>query len=231
MTVAAVLVTGAIVGLNALYRSHLFAVREIEVLGNDQLSRERVLEIAAVPSDATLIRFPSDEVSERLNADPWIADAQVTRDFPETMRIRVTERVPVAYVDLGGADLFLVDAEGFVLGEQTAETTRTLMVVRDLEGVEPRIGEKTMSEPLLNSLNVLGGLSDSLRERTRAISAPSIDRTALMTTDDIEIVIGSAEDIAAKDEIARTILSEQEGKVVYINVRTVDRPVWRGLEE
>jgi cell division protein FtsQ len=215
----------------SLYRSQLFAIRHVEVLGNEQLSAERILGIAAVPADATLLRFPGSDVRERLEADPWIERAQVTRDFPDTMRIRVTERVPVAYVDLGGDQLWLVDDEGFVVGEQTAETTRTLMVIRDLEGVDPAIGRKTMSEPLLNALHVLAGMSAELKERVRAISAPAIERTALITTDDIEIVVGAAEDIGLKDEIARRILAEQEGKVVYINVRATDRPVWRGLDD
>ncbi len=219
-----------VAGVLTVYRSSLFAVHTVDVVGNDQLTVDRILEIAAIPGDATLIRFPGDAVAERLRADPWIADARVTRDFPDTMRIRVSERTAFAYVDLGGTDIWLIDAEGYVLGEQTTETTRTLMVVRDLEGVDPRVGQRTTSEPLLNALKVLEGLSNELKERVRAISAPVIDRTTLITNDEIQIVVGSAEDIATKDEIARTILDEQAGKVVYINVRTVDRPVWRGLE-
>jgi cell division protein FtsQ len=65
---------------------------------------------------------------------------------------------------------------------------------------------------------------------TRAISAPTIDKTAILTNDDVEIFVGDAAQIAEKDQIARGILAREKGKVVYINVRVVERPTWRGLE-
>ncbi|MBU4555302.1 MAG: hypothetical protein KJ747_00320, partial [Actinobacteria bacterium] len=81
-----------------------------------------------------------------------------------------------------------------------------------------------------NALRVWKALSSELRAKTRTISAPSVDKTALMTTDDIAIFMGSSEDIERKDLVARRILEEQAGKVVSINVRTVDRPTWRGVD-
>jgi cell division protein FtsQ len=57
-----------------------------------------------------------------------------------------------------------------------------------------------------------------------------VDKTALITVDDVEIYIGESTQLAEKDRIAREILDREKGKVVYINVRVVDRPTWRGLE-
>jgi len=225
--VAALLVV--VLGLVSLYRSSIFAVERVTVVGNAHLSTDEVRALAALPKDATLLRFPADETESRLEASPWISSATVTRDFPDTMRIRVSEYTPAAVVDTGGAVLWLVDGQGWVIAQQTPETTSTLITIRDLEAFEPVEGERSTSEALRNSLRVWEGLGPELRERTRVISAPSVDRTALMTKDDITIFVGSAEDIERKDLVARRILEEQAGKVVSINVRTVDRPTWRGV--
>ncbi len=41
--------------------------------------------------------------------------------------------------------------------------------------------------------------------------------------------VGSADQIAKKDQLVRQILAKEK-KLVYINVRVVDRPTWRGLD-
>jgi len=227
----ALVVVGVIAGAVALYRSSAFTVTEVEVTGNDRVPTSRVLDIAAVPADATLLRFPADEVRERLLADPWIAEATVNRGFPDAMRIHVTERVPVLQVDTGAESFWLVDAEAMVVATQTPDATSTLVVVRDIEDLVLQVGRRAASNALANALEVWNGLSQELAGEVRAISAASVDKTTLITTNDVEILVGSAEDIGKKDLIAREILREQAGAVVYVNVRTVDRPTWRRLDE
>ncbi|MDP2234310.1 MAG: FtsQ-type POTRA domain-containing protein, partial [Actinomycetota bacterium] len=195
-----------------------------------QLTADEVRTLAAVPPKATLLRFPAKEVAQRVSDSSWVRSVSVTRDFPDTMRIRVTEFVPSALVDSGGDVFWLVDSGGWVIAQQPQETTSTLITIRDLESFEASAGERSTSEALRNALRVWKALSSELRAKTRTISAPSVDKTALMTTDDIAIFMGSSEDIERKDLVARRILEEQAGKVVSINVRTVDRPTWRGVD-
>ena len=57
----------------------------------------------------------------------------------------------------------------------------------------------------------------------------AVDETALLTRDNVEILIGRAEEMQKKDYLARKILAAQRGKVVFIDVRSTDRPVSRGL--
>lgn len=219
-----------VAGIVSIYRSDVFLVEQVEVAGNQHLTADEVQSIAAMPEGATLLRFPGTLMKERLEADPWIESATVTRDFPDTLAIRVVERIPVALVDRGDATFWLVDGDGYMITESAPDTETAMIVIRDVTGLDPQPGMRTLSEPLLNALAVWAGMSDELRTRVRAISAASIDKTALITTDDIEIFVGSAEDMETKDAVARRILEEEAGKVVYINVRTVDRPTWRGVE-
>ncbi len=219
-----------LVGLIALYDSSLFTVERIEVTGNERLTADEVRVLARLPEDATLLRFPADEVRERIEADPWVAAASVSRDFPDTMLIRVEEREPAALVDLG-EEYLLVDGDGYVIEYQSLEETTALIVIRDVGDLDSKVGRRSTSEGLHNALLILAGLSPEMRAKVRAISVASIDETALLTTDGVEIFFGVAEDISKKDLVAREILEEQVGRVVFIDVRTVDRPIWRGLED
>ena len=224
------LLAAVLVACGFLYNAPIFPVKNVEVTGTSRLDAEAVRTLARVPEDATLLRFPADEVAERVEADPWVETASVTRDFPDTMQIRVEEREPAALVDMLD-EYLIVDAEGYIIEARSLEETTALVVIRDLEGMDPTPGRRSTSEGLHNALAVLADLSDELRAMTRAVSVATIDETALLTTDGVEIFVGLAEDVAKKDVIAREILAEQSGRVVFIDVRSVERPIWRGLEE
>lgn len=227
------LVVGGVVAVLAaciaLYSSSLFPVERIEVAGNSHISRQAVLALAKVPKDATLIRFPGEAVAKRLEASPWVRSASVSRVFPAGMRIRITERVPVAIVD-AVETLWLVDASGMIIAKPTTETSETIPVIRDVPGLDPKAGRRTTSEPLLNAITVLTGMDTRLVGNVRSVSAPSVDGAVLVRQDRLEIVVGEAVDLEKKSMLALQILNDQKGKVVSIDVRVTDRPTWRGIK-
>jgi cell division protein FtsQ len=222
-------VVAAVWGLVALWRAPIFTVERIGVTGNRRLSEADVLARAQVPADVTLVRLSKREIVDRLQKDPWIAEARLDRQFPDALGIEIVERVPVATIDAGGTQVWVVDGSGIWLAKRSAEDTPALPVVRDIDKLVPQAGARSESPELLNALAVLGGLSPELRARVRTVSAPSIDRTALVLPRGVQVIVGSAEDIAKKDTVARAILAENKN-VVSVNVRVVNRPTWRGLD-
>ncbi len=222
-------VVAVLVACVALYNSPLFSISTVEVVGATHVSADAIRVLARVPKDATLIRFPADAVAERVATNPWVASVSVSRVFPSGMRIRIVERIPVAIVD-AGSKMWLMEGTGTTIAPSSSETSGTLPLVSDVPGLDLKAGRRTTSEPLLNAMRVLTGISPALRAMVRGVAAPTIDGTALTTADHVEIVIGEAVDLLTKDALARRILTEQQGKVVSIDVRITDRPTWRGLK-
>jgi cell division protein FtsQ len=148
------------------------------------------------------------------------------------MRIRVTERVPVAVVD-AGASFMLVDGGGMVVATATVGATATVPVIENAPGLDLKPGRRTVSEPLLNALALLTGISRELAGMVVSVDAATVDGATLTTSSRVEIVMGQADDkdnpLATKDVLARGILAQQQGKVVSIDVRLVDRPTSHAL--
>lgn len=224
-----VIVIAAVWALIALWRAPIFSVESIKVVGAKRLTPAQVIARAQVPADATLVRLSKRDIVDRLLADPWIAEARVDRDFPSTVDIEIVERVPVATIDAGGTRIWLIDGSGVWLAKRSAEETDSLPVVRDVDKLSPQAGARTESPELLNALAIIGGLSPELLAKVRTLSAPTVDRTALVLPRGVQVIVGSAEDIEKKDQVARAILSENKN-VVSVNVRVVNRPTWRGLD-
>lgn len=221
--VAAVLAACALI-----YNSPLFSISRVEVAGVKHLTADRVRQLAKVPAGSTLLRFPADEVASRVSADPWVESVSVSRVFPNGMRIRVTERQPVAVVQTDKGT-WLADRNSYLIAPASNEATFAgIPAIGAVPGLVLKAG-RTTSPELRNAIAVLTGISPQLASAVKSMSAPTVDGTSVLTKDRVEIVFGEAVDLPVKDAGARRILQEQRGRVVSIDVRSVDRMTWRGM--
>jgi cell division protein FtsQ len=91
-----------------------FQIQEVTVTGTAQVSRAEVLEHLALTSEDTLLSVSASGLAERLESHPWIKHAEISRAFPHTLAVAVTERQPAAVLR-GPSLLLLLDEEGQVL--------------------------------------------------------------------------------------------------------------------
>jgi cell division protein FtsQ len=98
-----------------LSRSSFAHARGVEVIGADHLSRAEVVALADVSKATNVVWLDEGAIERRLEADPWVADAEIDVALPATIRIRIAERVSVAVVS-DGLERTLVAADGTLLG-------------------------------------------------------------------------------------------------------------------
>ncbi len=103
-----VLLTG---GCQLLAWSPMLSLKRVEVSTDGRLERREVLQLGGVKPGESLLQTSPSAIRQRLEAHPWVERAWVERSFPNTLRIRIQERKPVARVLVEGK-LFLVDASG-----------------------------------------------------------------------------------------------------------------------
>ncbi|MBB3052684.1 cell division protein FtsQ [Prauserella isguenensis] len=94
----------------------LLGVRSVEVTGNRDVGADRVREVAEVPERRAMLRVDTDAIAERVADIPGVATVDVSRSWPSTIEIAVTERTPAGVYDTG-PKLYLVDAGGVVYKE------------------------------------------------------------------------------------------------------------------
>jgi len=109
-----------------------FTARQIEVTGLRRLSREQVLDIADIGKDTNILSVNLATTRKRLLAEPWIAEATVSRDIPSGLTLRITEEQPLAFLEMEAGQGFLINAEGKVFKRQGPEGTDGLPRVQGL---------------------------------------------------------------------------------------------------
>src|SRR2546429_7797390 len=81
-----------------VYGTSLLGVRPVTGHGEAILALEQVRAAAAIPGGTPLASLDLSAVRRRVSALPPVRTARVERDWPSTIVITVTERVPVAAV-------------------------------------------------------------------------------------------------------------------------------------
>lgn len=113
-----VLITVALVALVTVIvlRSPILDVDEIEVRGAVMTDAATVRDLLGIDAGDPLLLADLAAASAAVESLPWVEEAQVSRDLPGGIVVRVVEREPVAIVSAGGRAV-LVDRTGVVLAD------------------------------------------------------------------------------------------------------------------
>ena len=138
--------------------SERLKVGRVEVRGSRFLSEGEVRELLGPAVGENILGLDIAALKARLRSSPWVADATVARTLPDTLKVEITERVPLALAEV--ERLYLMDKNGGLIdlyGPRTASFD--LPIVRGLMGVdaEARRDRAERAGALLDDLGDLGG--------------------------------------------------------------------------
>jgi cell division protein FtsQ len=179
--------------------SSVFALRKVTIEGLVRLTKQQVLDRAALPGGRSLLRIDPTAIAARIEGLPPVADATVTRRWPHGLDIKVTERRPVAVVATGSAWV-LVDIEGVAFATVQSAPSGLVPV---------RVGA-AMSEggtaDARSALTVYRSLSSGLRRQVVELRATSPASVSFQLHDGREVMWGSPTDNARKLAVLRALL-------------------------
>lgn len=215
--VLAVLLVLAIVGtaVHLVLFSATTQVERVEVVGNSLLSDGRVREIADVPLGEQLALVDLGRADARVGSLAEVRSVDVTRTWPDTVRIEVAERTAVAVVELAGR-LRGLDAEGVVFREYQR-------VPRGMPRIRP--GSAAGTDALREAATVVSALPDDLATRVDHVEVTTIDQITLVMRDQRQVLWGSAEESELKAQVVDRLLAAQ--KASYYDVSVPGNPTYR----
>ena len=128
-------VAGAWTAWQRVFASERLRVGKLEVRGSHFLSEGEVRELMGPAVGESILALNIEGLKARLRSSPWVADATVTRALPDTVRVEIRERVPLALAELDR--LYLMDEEGGLIDIYGPRTGAfDLPIVRGLLNVE-----------------------------------------------------------------------------------------------
>lgn len=108
-----------------------FRTETVEVKGCQRLLPEDVMEAAGINEKVNILSVNLPAARRRILAMGWVAEAEIRREFPSAMTIRIMEHQPVARIDFGRT--FLVNKRSEIFREADADEFSELPVIRGVD--------------------------------------------------------------------------------------------------
>lgn len=191
LVIGVVLLIAAVVGIWLVYFSSVLSVKGADIEGTRLLTENEVMVAAGVPEGDPLARADISAIRDRVEDLPEVKSADVSREWPDRILIKVEERVAVAVVERGGT-LRGIDATGFPFrGYRSLPKNLPLI----------RIDDDTADEAVAEGAMVVASLPPAIARKVEHVELRTIDQISLELRDGRSIVWGSAENSADKSEV------------------------------
>ena len=135
---AVVMVTGAFILVHDLLtQCEYFSARQLRIEGMQRLTREQVERQAGVHKGMNILSANLALVRKRLQAHPWIAEAEVRREVPSGLAISIQEHRALAMVDFG--QKYLMNKNGEIFKAWEPSDPKNLPVISGLSRSDLRV--------------------------------------------------------------------------------------------
>lgn len=227
----------AVAGVIAIH-SPLFAAKHVRVTGAVHTPTQAITDAAGLSTHPPLVDINAVVAEQKVERLPWILRASVAVAWPDSVTIEVTERKPVAGLEVSGSanrtgtddsrSWALVDDSGRILGYVSSLPAGLLPVDVPLEA-----GSPGTQLPVVDQwgIDVAGSIPTALSGRVKSIDVSSAsasgDGTAgagtvtLALTGQMTAVLGPPVELAAKYEALESMFdsaSLQTGDVIDVTV-------------
>lgn len=201
-------------GVWLVFFSSVVTVREVAVSGNQTVSAVRVRAVAEVPVGRQLARVDLGAIRARVETIAAVKSVSVSRSWPHTVAISVTERTPVAVVDRG-AGLQAVDEDGVLFGAYTRRPDSLPLVVT---------APDVKAEALAEAARVVSSLRSDIAAKVDRVEVQTVDTIRLHLTGGRTVMWGSAEQSDQKAAVLAVLLGQDARE---IDVSVPGRPTTR----
>lgn len=124
------LIAIVIIGIIFAFVSPLFNIKEIKVENNNILTPEKIISLSGLKKGQNIFRFLKSDIEKRFKEEPYIEKVSISRELPDTIKLKVTERNRDFCIKFLNSYAF-INNQGYIL-----EITEDTAGVTILEGIE-----------------------------------------------------------------------------------------------
>lgn len=195
-------------------------VERLVISGQDSSSALQSLESAGIRPGVPMISIDEEAVRQVLLSDPWIAEVEVSKEWPRTVRVAIRERYPVAWALTGqGWRAMALDAVAL-----DVDSEELFPHVTGLAGVPLELSNPVLEPALL--------FLDHLRSDLRVGTVLEIHGAQITAEVAGRIArLGGAVDLEEKARVLSVLIDHHTDPGSVINLFSSRRPaVHRGVD-
>jgi cell division protein FtsQ len=210
-----VVVTAAVLGGWWLLHSRYLSARVVTAAATAHTPEAEIVAASGLTARTPMIDVDPGQVSARVDRLPWVGRTTVTRQWPDGVRIDVTERTPVAVVSVPArpatkataavpARWALVDRTGRVLTDLPSPPAGTVQVVAPVVPGPPGTTLGRIADP---ALTVAATLPKAFGAQVTTVAVGSHGDVTASLTSPVTVRFGNSTQLRQKYESVAAILA------------------------
>lgn len=220
-------------GSNYFYNSDYFKIKKIEIKGNNFYKSEEIAAAAEGLAGTNIFEVDKKKYENiLLGSFARIKTVQISKIFPDSLVISVTERKPFLILFYRN-QYILVDNEGVVLEKNSdidEEKYGNLLIVKDVINYDVEVGEKIAKKNVLSAADIYNSFNEEIKKNINfaGIAVEESGDIFFKTQDGKMIIYGNSSEITKKNTVLEQILKDLHNENIYysiIDLRITDNPV------
>jgi cell division septal protein FtsQ len=217
------------VAYRAIGSTTFFRLKNIEVSSAKRLTQAEILALVGVEAGQDMARMNLKRMGEQLAQNPWVETVRIHRYFPDRLSISITEREPLAIVNMGF--IYYLDKKGTVFKVLNQGDKLDYPVVTGFSEEEMSSNPAGTKEALKTTCELLGILRVKGAFILADVSEIHYDKgygfTLFTNSGALPVKVGSGDFAAKVDRLARIYpdLMAQRALLHYIDLDYNDKIV------
>lgn len=205
-----------------LFKSPTFKINTITVNGNEQLTREKVLEIADIKIGDNILLKPNKVAKVRLKQNGAIAEVKINKLYPSRVEIEITERTKSFQIKTGQENYIYIDEQGYIIG--CASEKLELPIITGMEITDNDVNSaKRLDEKDLNKMEIILQIYEECKKieiDTKITQIQVEDEYILdLENEGLTINLGDATNLKNRMDYVKALLKQESGNkgTIYVN--------------
>lgn len=208
-----------------LLQSPIFSVKNIEIIGRSDISQQELVKLSGVALGNNIFKLNLQEGQRKIQLLPAVKDVKITRKFPSTVIIQLTERKPVALIPVKN-NFIEIDEEAVYIRQGKIEQ-KSIPIITGCNVGDVKLGEKIKNSKVQTALQVMADLPAEMLNILSEVHIDDQGRVVIYTIHGVQGRFGYPEDISQKGRIFLQVLNQlqDQQRIEYVDLTSFKLPV------
>ncbi len=148
-----------IVSIKTFKKSNPFPVQKVEIRGNQMLTYNQIVALTGITQNSNLFQISLKDIGQKVASNNWVESVRIQRFFPGTLVVNITERKPVAVINMGL--LYYIDKKGEPFKPLTSGDSLDFPVVSGISEEDINNEPAATRDVILNACTLLEALKQN----------------------------------------------------------------------
>lgn len=205
-----------------LFTSPTFTINKIVINGNSQLSKEKVIEMSELKIGDNIFKQIGIVTKVKLKQHGYIEDATISKKYPDTVEINVTERKRQYQIKTESETYIYIDEQGYLLEKSNEKIDVPTIIGMEITENDVEKQKRLDENDLDKMENVLQikeqckriGIADKITE----IQVKN-EYILILGNEQITINLGDATNLKSRIDYVAALLKQEAGNAgtIYVN--------------